>query len=180
VDLSLVEHRSDSLPPREGNHQITYQRSEDRWRSSAPESYQFTSFACGYGRSWAINRPSHILNQDTSDTPRQLASVVLFHSHCLSLSCVFLSRSSVGACSSQKREAKYCYKKELACAILSEDFVLCSSTIELSSCDSRGSTLLQHHRYKRSLVYHPGNKPEQMEEGVKIYSKPSWLTRTWM
>jgi hypothetical protein len=140
----------------------------------------FPVFLAAMGGLGAINRPSHILSQDTSDTPRQLASVVLFHSHCLSLSCVFLSRSSVGACSSQKREAKYCYKKELASVILSEDFVLCSSTVELSSCDSHGSTLLQHHRYKRSLVYHPGNKPEQMEEGVKIDSKPSWLTPTWM
>jgi hypothetical protein len=64
--------------------------------------------------------------------------------------------------------------------ILSKAFVLRSSTIELSSCDSRGSAVLQHHHLVEDSVYPTGDKPKQIEEGVEIDSKPGWLTPTWM
>jgi hypothetical protein len=55
--------------------------------------------------------------------------------------------------------------------------MLSSSTIELSSCDSHGSAMLQQRPYIRGyFVYHL----EQMEEGVEIDSKLGWLTPMWM
>jgi hypothetical protein len=49
----------------------------------------------------------------------------------------------------------------------------CYSTVELSTCDSRGSAILKHRLdIREDYVYHLGGKPEQTEEGVEIESKP--------
>jgi ribosomal protein L32 len=59
--------------------------------------------------------------------------------------------------------------------------VLRSSTVELSTCDSCGSAVLQHRlKIREDSVYHLGDKLEQTEERVKIDIKPGWLTPTWM
>jgi hypothetical protein len=60
--------------------------------------------------------------------------------------------------------------------------VLCSSTGELSSCDSRGFAILEKHHFDivEDSIYHTGDKPEQPEEGAEINPGPGWLTPTWM
>jgi hypothetical protein len=64
---------------------------------------------------------------------------------------------------------------------LEQEFMLSSSTVELSTFDSRGFVVLQHHpSVKKVLVYQSGDKPEQLDEGVEINSKSGWLTPTWM
>jgi hypothetical protein len=62
-----------------------------------------------------------------------------------------------------------------------DHFLSRSSIIELSTCDSRGSAVLQLRlKIREDSVYHLCDKHEQMEEGVEIDSKPGWLTPTWM
>jgi hypothetical protein len=60
-------------------------------------------------------------------------------------------------------------------------FLSRSSIIELSTYDSRGSTILQHRlKIREDSIYHLGDKHEQMEEGVEMDSMSGWLTPTWM
>jgi hypothetical protein len=114
------------------------------------------------------------------NTPKQQASVVLLHSHSLSLFYVFLSRSNVGACSSQKRWVKCCCKKELASVILSKAFMLCSSTVSYQVVIVSVLLYCNTIDIREVLIYYLSDKPEKIEEGVEIDSKPSLLTPMWM
>jgi hypothetical protein len=58
--------------------------------------------------------------------------------------------------------------------------VLHSSSIELSSCDSRGSAVQQPTDIVEVSLYHRSGKHEKMEERVEIDSKLGWLTPTRM
>jgi hypothetical protein len=72
-------------------------------------------------------------------------------------------------CASQKREVKWCCKKELVSEILS---CVVFISIELLSCDCRGSVVLQPTAIVEVSVYHPSGKPDQTEEEVEIDFKP--------
>jgi hypothetical protein len=73
---------------------------------------------------------------------------------------------------SQKGEERCCCVLVIVTRILSIQECVVFSAVELSSCDSRGFSVLQHQPKKRRIDPSRSGESEQTEEGVEIDSKP--------